>query len=321
MQPLSIIRNLVNGRHGAHGSLFRRLRYKLYHRYPYEFSQITFPSIVEIELTNHCNMQCPHCPRSIMTRGLGYMELGILKKIVDEISEHPFCFFRIGGLGEPSLHPDIKEILRYIKTKGVILEIVTNGHLLSVLTPNEILESGIRYLGISIDGFDAETYSKRRPGGDYESVKAKVAELWRTRQAARKSEPHIKIRHVVFPKDSPEQIESYKQYWYNYADIVGLNKLTPTGKLNFEPPYRRCRFIKWEIKVNWNGETPLCPYQNNIREEEIVGDVSRQSISEIWMSPRMETARQAHAQGHLKTMEYCKHCQKTQAYGDKVVWK
>lgn len=321
MHTSSLVRNIARGKHGAHGHLARRLYYKFYHRFPYGFPQIAFPSTIELELTNDCNMRCPHCPRSIMTRGVGYMEFATFKKIADEIADHSNCFLRIGGLGEPSLHPDIKAILRYAKDLGIILEIVTNGQLLAVLTPEEVVGSGLRYLGISIDGFDAMTYAKRRPGGDYGSLQDRVAALWRHKQETKSPWPHIKIRHVVYPNDSPEQIEAYRQRWFAYADMVGFNKYTPTGTKAFTPPYRSCRFIKWEIKVNWNGETPLCRFQNNIRDEEIVGDASEQTIAEIWTNARMQEARRAHAEGHLRTMEYCKACQKVQDPGDKTVWK
>jgi MoaA/NifB/PqqE/SkfB family radical SAM enzyme len=273
-------------------------------------------------LTNDCNLSCPHCPRSVMVRPVSYISHGLFIKIIDEIVRHPNCYLRLVGLGEPALHPQVREILSAIKSRKIKTEFVTNGYLLDVLDPQEIITSGIDSLGISIDGFDSESYAKRRPGGDYEKLKSQVINLWNARQSNGIKKPLIKIRHVAYPNDSIDDLNRYRDYWFAYADMVGFNKYEPVKRKDFQPPYKSCRFIKWETKITWEGKVALCRFQSNRHvDEEIVGDVKNSTIRDIWLNSRMQEARTLHARGNLDTLEYCKSCIKVQSYGDKTVWK
>ena len=72
-----------------------------------------FPYFIDIELTNHCNLQCVFCGQQAMYRHKGFMSEELLKKIADECSQFntPIRFIR---WGEPFLHPKIIEFCEYI---------------------------------------------------------------------------------------------------------------------------------------------------------------------------------------------------------------
>ena len=40
---------------------------------------------IGIEMTNRCNLKCTMCARETMTRSIGDMPLGLLKKIIYEV--------------------------------------------------------------------------------------------------------------------------------------------------------------------------------------------------------------------------------------------
>lgn len=88
-----------------------------------------FPFIVDVELTNHCNLRCIFCGQQAMTREKGYMSEEIFKKIVDECAEYSTPI-RMIRWGEPFLHPKIFEFCEYAKSKGLWVHITTNGLLL-----------------------------------------------------------------------------------------------------------------------------------------------------------------------------------------------
>jgi MoaA/NifB/PqqE/SkfB family radical SAM enzyme len=71
-----------------------------------------FPFLVDIELTNHCNLACIMCPRHAMKRDKGFMSDEIFRKIIDECAKYktPIRFIRFG---EPFLHPNIVEFCEY----------------------------------------------------------------------------------------------------------------------------------------------------------------------------------------------------------------
>ena len=58
----------------------------IYYKSSTKFPLRSYPPVVNMELTNVCNLSCRHCHRPVLNVGRtqGYMSLGILKKIVEE---------------------------------------------------------------------------------------------------------------------------------------------------------------------------------------------------------------------------------------------
>ena len=73
-----------------------------------------------LELTNNCNFHCEFCPSDSQTRLHGYMEISLVKKIFDEISQKKIIKqVALHLMGEPTLHPKLNEILEHAKSKNV----------------------------------------------------------------------------------------------------------------------------------------------------------------------------------------------------------
>ena len=81
-----------------------------------------------LELTNKCNFHCEFCPSDSQTRLHGFMELSLVEKIFDEISQKKIVTrVNLHLMGEPTLHPKLNEILAYAKSKNVKVDLTTNG--------------------------------------------------------------------------------------------------------------------------------------------------------------------------------------------------
>ena len=131
---------------------------KLYEEEP-EFFEVIARDQIEIEATNDCNLKCIMCPRtSKMERELGYMDFDLFKKAIDEVEVGSVHF---SGLGEPLLHPQIKEMFAYARDKGLEVGLWTNGLNLDEGFSKQIIER--EFVDYIIFGFDAsskETYAK-----------------------------------------------------------------------------------------------------------------------------------------------------------------
>ena len=100
---------------------------------------------VYLEITNSCNLNCPFCTN---TKGNRFLSIKEIKNYIDQIK--PFCnYIYLHVLGEPLLHPNFEEILEYLDTKQMNLQLVTNGTLLNRY-PNILRHSCLRKLSISI---------------------------------------------------------------------------------------------------------------------------------------------------------------------------
>ena len=85
------------------------------------------PFIINIDPCDTCNFQCKFCPtgdrelvRRTKGRGHGSMELGLYKKLIDDICtfEDKVKVIRLYKDGEPLLNPNFAEMVRYAKDSG-----------------------------------------------------------------------------------------------------------------------------------------------------------------------------------------------------------
>src|SRR4029450_4091466 len=62
------------------------------------------------------------------------------------------------GLGEPLLHPDLAGMIRAAKDRGLTGGVNTNGTLLTGRRIDELLDSGVDWLHVSVDGATPRTF-------------------------------------------------------------------------------------------------------------------------------------------------------------------
>ena len=243
------------------------------------------------------------------------MRVDVFQRLVDEMAGWPFAFMRIVGLGEPALHPDFPALMEYLVAKRIKVELTTNGELLCRFSPEQIGRWPIDILGISIDGFDADSYRKCRPGGDYESLVRHVDQLYAFRRQCQEKLPLIKIRNVILPGTSSEVIAVFREFWGRRADTVAFNTYNPASRRSWdtETVRQRCRELFFLAHVRWDGRVPLCGYQFLFCEQEILGDVSVQSLESIWTNPRLAEMRRMHLARNYNGEHFCSGCFNTHA--------
>lgn len=80
------------------------------------------------ELTNKCNFHCDFCPSDSQKRDLGSMDLELIKRLYEETANKNIAYdVNLHLMGEPTLHPDLIEILKFSASKNVKTHLVTNG--------------------------------------------------------------------------------------------------------------------------------------------------------------------------------------------------
>lgn len=79
-----------------------------------------FPLNIDIEVSSRCQIECDHCFRQYMDIGENdLMPLDMYKKIVEECGRYDLFTLKFSMRGEPLMHPDIVEMVRFAKEKGV----------------------------------------------------------------------------------------------------------------------------------------------------------------------------------------------------------
>ena len=116
------------------------------------------PISINLDLTSACNFSCPFCVDSKLINAGKSLTSVEVKKTVDTLHSHGLLSVILIGGGEPTLHRDFGEIVRYIKSKKLQIGIVTNGSRLEKIEAIvEALEEK-DWIRISIDAAGEEVF-------------------------------------------------------------------------------------------------------------------------------------------------------------------
>src|SRR5712691_935873 len=116
------------------------------------------PLLAHLIPIRRCNLSCKYCneyddfskpvPNETMFRR------------VDKLAELGTSVITISG-GEPLLHPELDEIIRRIRQRGMIAGLITNGYLLTVERIERLNQTGLEWLQISIDNVTPDEVSTK----------------------------------------------------------------------------------------------------------------------------------------------------------------
>ena len=111
------------------------------------------------EITPRCNFQCVHCyvgSDRKLTDALSYNDI---IKVLDILHENGILFLTFSG-GDPLVRSDFKDIYIYAKKKGFMVDILTNGTMITEELAEVFKEYPPILVDISIYGTSNETYEK-----------------------------------------------------------------------------------------------------------------------------------------------------------------
>ncbi len=203
-----------------------------------------------IELTNYCNFNCRFCPDRLMTRQRRTMDTKTVKRLVDEISDNQLTDkpLQLHVMGEPFLHKDLVEIVRYISQKRLKVRLFTNGSLLERFKMRELFPS-LHELVISTQTPTQELYNQyrrtKKPFDDYikgiqEAVELKAVEAYATRiyihYLNTTNLPVAGLKVVHDNKDALNILEDWKTFALRVIKRYGID-FTPHPYPEFLPGY------------------------------------------------------------------------------------
>lgn len=126
------------------------------------------PLIVQIEPTTYCNLKCIMCVSSDLTRERMNLSLDQFKVLLSEFEY--LEKINLVGVGEPLLNPDLCEIIKIAKEKQIKIGIATNGILLDSDKAKQLLDAGISWINISIDGANSKSYKSIRGDDKFNAI-------------------------------------------------------------------------------------------------------------------------------------------------------
>jgi MoaA/NifB/PqqE/SkfB family radical SAM enzyme len=116
------------------------------------------PFLVHIIPMRRCNLDCGYCNEyDDMSKPVPLAEM---KKRLDILADMGTSMITISG-GEPLMHPELEEVIRHIRRRGIYAGMITNGFLLSKERIEKLNDAGLEFLQISIDNVVPDEVSKK----------------------------------------------------------------------------------------------------------------------------------------------------------------
>ncbi|MGH9397370.1 MAG: radical SAM protein [Terriglobia bacterium] len=116
------------------------------------------PIDVHLIPIRRCNLSCAYCNE--YDDFSSPVPLPELKNRVDHLAALGATIITISG-GEPLLHPELDQVIRHIRRRGIIAGLITNGYLLVPARIRELNRAGLDHLQISIDNVEPDDTSKK----------------------------------------------------------------------------------------------------------------------------------------------------------------
>ena len=135
-----------------------------------------YPRQAVWEMTLRCNMNCMHCGSKAGTAREKELSTEECLNIADQLIGMGCEFITLIG-GEIFLKKDWEKIARRFVDNGVYTNIITNAYNLGDEQYRQLEESGIRQVGISVDGMEAVHNKIRRNPNSFENVLSTMDKL------------------------------------------------------------------------------------------------------------------------------------------------
>jgi MoaA/NifB/PqqE/SkfB family radical SAM enzyme len=182
-----------------------------------------------LEPTVLCNLSCFKSVCSadsgiLNTRTRKSFPFEEFKSLMDQVGKN-LTRLDLFNYGDPFVHPQAAEMIRYIKEKypHVYLYTSTNGLMLDDEKIKKIVHSGMDEITFSVDGVDQETYARYRQGGDFEKVLQIMSRFVEERNKLGREVPFINWRYILFKwNDSTSHMNRARKL----AVKIGVDQLT-----------------------------------------------------------------------------------------------
>jgi pyruvate-formate lyase-activating enzyme len=283
-----------------------------------------FPSQVNVDVTEVCNLACIHCPHPAFKQSshyaAAYLDPALNRKLVDEVRAHGAGrtqYIRYTANGEPLIHPQAYDMLEYaVRNSAVYVTLTTNGTIMNERRIRKLIESGVHMIDVSIDALRPETYARVRVNGDLERTRANVLNLIRwTRETGSATKVVVSF---VEQESNRGEAAGFERYWKEQGatsvvvrrqhsaagavvNVAGIMRKAARGA-----PRRPCLYPWERISLNARGFLSFCP--TDWSHGSAILDYRSCTVREVWQGEFYVRLRWAHLASDFRAHAFCGQC-------------
>lgn len=288
------------------------------------------PLSISLEPTTSCNLRCPECPSGLrsFTRPTGMLEDKLFTHIIDQLHNR-LLYLIFYFQGEPYLHKQFLELVKYATSKGIYTATSTNAHYLDDKNAKATVESGLDRLIVSIDGTTQDVYASYRVGGKLDKVLEGTRNVVKWKRELKSRTPHIMFQFLVV-RPNEHQLEEVKalakelgvdEVVFKTAQIYDHENgspLIPTidyysrYKNNGDGSYslknkllNHCWKMWHSCVITWDGLVVPCCFDKDA--EYRMGDLKEESFKQVWRGNKYNKFRASLLRSRTE-IEMCRNC-------------
>ncbi|MBS1948922.1 MAG: SPASM domain-containing protein [Bacteroidetes bacterium] len=299
-----------------------------------------YPVSVSFEPTTSCNLRCPECPSGLraFTRPTGMLQKNFFNETIDQLyNELLYLIFYFQG--EPYLHPDFLDMVKYASQKKIYTATSTNAHYLNDTNAKRTVESGLDRLIISVDGATQDVYEQYRVGGKLDKVLQGAGNIVKWKKKLKSQTPYIFFQFLVV-KPNEHQVEDIKklakeigvdEVRFKTAQVYDYendpNRLIPqnekfsrykkmkNGRYTVKSTLQNHCWRLWHATViTWDGLVVPCCFDKDAQHQ--LGDLKGKPFKEIWHNAQYVHFRRSILQSR-KNIDICSNCSEgTRVWGN-----
>lgn len=279
---------------------------------------LDFPIHMDFELNDLCNQSCVMCPRneelhpdinySVNTKTK--LKFEDFKKVIDESVPKGLKSVNLGAFAEPLIHKDVFKMIRYAHDNGIVdSRIITNGLLLKRHI-NDIFESGLVNLFVSLDSFSEEKYKTIR-GPGLTRIVEDLNFLLEERKRRKSVLPIVRVSFVDMEVNKDEK-QAFIDYWKDKVDFIDF-QIFDDYNVNINADFDLTKKKKWNckspfVRLSVMSDGRILPCCNFFGRNIPVGTIHNSSIEEVWKNEEFKKVREGVLKDDLRN---CAICQRT----------
>ena len=237
-------------------------------------------------------------------------------QIIDRLA--PYAYeVNLYNWGEPLLNKDIFKMVEYAHSKNVMPSMSTNLNTVRETDVENLAQSNLEYLTVSLDGTTQETYAHYRRQGDLQLVLDNLRKLLELRRQLKRKTPFIEwqfivMKHNLHQTDEAKRIArelgvdllrfipvglpfeatdkaTLQQEWFPRFSGASADEDSFKYPFLHKPSKTACFYLYRSITINPDGRvSPCCIVYG---EKNDFGDALTQSTTELWNNEYYQSAR------------------------------
>jgi radical SAM protein with 4Fe4S-binding SPASM domain len=261
------------------------------------------PFHLVLETGNRCNLKCPLCPTPFRENRIptGRLRFEDARRIIDQLPR--LLHVNLSLWGEPLLNKDIFRIISYVHARDVEVLLQSNLNVLNEEMAEQLVDSGLDILQISLDGASQEAYEKYRVGGDFANVIRNIERVKAVQQRRGASRLQIVWKMVVHrynEHEVPRAREWARELGVEFkvVEIYAPRQLHGVWKPRegvvssaevHSDAVSRCYSLWQVLTVNFNGDVfPCC---SEFSPQDALGNILQEPLRKVWNNARFRSLR------------------------------